>query len=42
MAIPINKETWAKCRPFSCGDKDLDEFFLNDAGNYNRQLLGKS
>ena len=27
---------------FSCGDKDLDDFFLNDAAKYERQLLGKS
>jgi len=27
---------------FSCGDKDLDNFFLNDATKYERQLLGKS
>lgn len=31
-----------QCHPFSCDDKDLDDFFLNDAGNYHRQLLGKS
>jgi len=27
---------------FSCGDKDLDDFFLHDAVKYERQLLGKS
>jgi len=27
---------------FSCGDKDLDEFFLLDAAKYERQLLGKT
>ena len=27
---------------FSCGDKDLDDFFLNDAIKYERQLLGKT
>ena len=27
---------------FSCGDKDLDDFFHNDASKYERQLLGKS
>ena len=27
---------------FSCGDKDLDDFFHNDAVKYERQLLGKS
>ena len=27
---------------FLCGDKDLDDFFHNDAAKYERQLLGKS
>jgi len=27
---------------FSCGDKDLDDFFQNDASKYEWQLLGKS
>jgi len=27
---------------FSCGDKDLDNFFLHDAVKYERQLLGKT
>ncbi|MCL2073678.1 MAG: hypothetical protein FWH18_07145 [Marinilabiliaceae bacterium] len=27
---------------FSCGDKDLDDFFLNDAAKYQQQLLCKS
>ena len=27
---------------FSCGDRDLDDFFLNDAIKYERQLLGKT
>ena len=27
---------------FSCGDKDLDDFFNNDAIKYEQQLLGKS
>jgi GNAT superfamily N-acetyltransferase len=30
------------CKPFTCGDKDLDDFFLNNTGNFDRQLLGKS
>jgi GNAT superfamily N-acetyltransferase len=42
LLSPLNTETWTKCRPFSCGDKDLDEFFLNDTVNYEQQLLGKS
>ena len=27
---------------FSCGDRDLDDFFSNDCFNYAKQLLGKS
>ncbi|GHT05341.1 N-acetyltransferase [Bacteroidia bacterium] len=40
--FPLDEETLSQCQTFSCGDKDLDDFFLNDADNYNRQLLGKS
>jgi GNAT superfamily N-acetyltransferase len=39
---PLSKEVLEQSRPFSCGDADLDDFFLNDASNYHRQLLGKS
>ena len=35
-------EMLMQSRPFSCGDKELDNFFLYDAENYERQLLGKS
>jgi len=27
---------------FSCGDKDLDDFFYHDAEKYERQLLGRT
>ncbi|MDR3252752.1 MAG: GNAT family N-acetyltransferase [Tannerella sp.] len=40
--FPLNEEILSQCQPFSCGDKDLDDFFLNDAAKFNRQLLGKS
>ena len=39
---PLNREVLNFCSPFLCGDKDLDDFFQNDAINYNKQLLGKS
>ncbi|MDR2848320.1 MAG: hypothetical protein LBV39_04370 [Bacteroidales bacterium] len=39
---PLNSEMLAQCQPFSCGDTDLNDFFLNDADNYYRQLLGKT
>ncbi|KAA6302228.1 MAG: hypothetical protein EZS26_001588 [Candidatus Ordinivivax streblomastigis] len=40
--FPLNNKTISKCQPFSCGDKDLDDFFINDTDNYYNQLLGKS
>jgi GNAT superfamily N-acetyltransferase len=40
--FPLNNQTLSQCQPFSCGDKDLDDFFLNDTDNYYQQLLGKS
>lgn len=27
---------------FTCGDKDLDDFFTNDCFAYDKQLLGKT
>lgn len=30
------------CDPFSCGDKDLDEFFSKDALYYDSELLGRT
>jgi GNAT superfamily N-acetyltransferase len=38
----IDEKTEAEWSQFSCGDKDLDSFFLKDAVNYERQLLGKT
>jgi ribosomal protein S18 acetylase RimI-like enzyme len=38
----LNSKTISQCQPFSCGDKDLDDFFLNNTDDYLRQLLGKS
>lgn len=31
-----------QCRPFSCGNDDLDDFFANDAVRYARFLMGKT
>lgn len=39
---PLNEEVIAGCRPFSCGNADLDEFFRHDAPLYSKQMLGKS
>lgn len=30
------------CKPFDCGNTDLNEFFLSDVLNYTSELLGKS
>ena len=39
---PLTPEIVAACAPFSCGDKDLDEFFNSDYADYQRQLMGKT
>lgn len=39
---PLDEEVISGCRPFSCGNTDLDEFFQHDAPAYSRQMLGKS
>ena len=38
----FDKDVLDFCHPFSCGDNDLDDFFKNDAVNYDKQLLGKT
>ena len=40
--FPLTPEIVATCAPFSCGDKDLDEFFRSDYADYQRQLMGKT
>ena len=40
--FPLTPEIVASCAPFSCGDKDLDEFFRLDYADYQRQLMGKT
>jgi GNAT superfamily N-acetyltransferase len=35
-------EMLQQSRSFSCGDKDLDDFFFHDSFKYERQLLTKS
>lgn len=38
----ISKGLLANCKLFSCGDSDLDDFFLNDALAYEKDLMGKT
>lgn len=42
VRLPYVKEVAVHCAPFCCDDKDLDDFFLNDALFYDTELLGKT
>lgn len=38
----LNDEALSSASSFTCGNPDLDDFFLHESCAYNRQLLGKS
>ena len=38
----LTRDLLATCKPFHCGDSDLDEFFTEDAPKYHDAKLGKS
>lgn len=38
----LSKAILSKTKAFDCGHQDLNDFFVNDALNYSKQLLGKS
>lgn len=38
----LDDEILKSCCPFTCGDEDLDDFFLHDAMRYKAELLGKT
>jgi len=38
----FDEEVIAKCAPFTCGNTDLDEFFMNDSSKYADEMLGKT
>lgn len=40
--VKLTDEVLMHCHNFTCGNADLDDFFLNDALNYKRELLGKT
>ena len=42
VRLPYVKEVAEHCAPFYCNDKDLDDFFQNDALFYDTELLGKT
>ena len=39
VMLAYNKEVRRNCLPFTCGENDLDDFFLNDADLYADCLL---
>lgn len=42
VRVPLTDRVIAVCSPFSCGNKDLDEFFSVDFLDYRKQLMGKT
>ena len=40
--VRLTEERLAACKPFSCGEGDLDEFFAKDCLVNQRKLLGKT
>ena len=38
----LTREIISTCKPFSCGNADLDEFFMKDSIPYMDKLLGKT
>lgn len=38
----LTRDLLVSCKTFHCGDKDLDDFFLEDAALHHNALLGKS
>ena len=42
VRVPLTERVIAVCSPFSCGNKDLDEFFSVDFLDYRKQLMGKT
>ena len=40
--VRASEEKLSKCKPFSCGEGDLDEFFAKDCLVNQRRLLGKT
>ena len=40
--VPLTPKVVAACAPFSCGNRDLDEFFATDYLDYAKQLMGKT
>ena len=42
MLRVLTRDILVSCRPFVCGNADLDDYFSNDVTLYQEQLLGKT
>ncbi|MGN0310036.1 MAG: GNAT family N-acetyltransferase, partial [Bacteroides sp.] len=42
VMLPFSREVMRYCSPFSCGDDDLNSFFLEDSFLYADEMLGKT
>ncbi len=40
--VIVDAKRLAMCEPFECANKDLNDFFANDAVLYSKRLLGKT
>lgn len=42
VMMQLSEEVFANCEAFTCGNADLDDFFMNDAKRYADELMGKT
>ena len=42
VMVQLSDEVFANCEQFTCGNADLDDFFVNDAQKYAEELMGKT
>ena len=42
VMLTFSKEVMHQCSPFSCGDDDLNSFFMEDSFLYAEEMLGKT
>lgn len=40
--VQLSDDVYQHCEGFSCGDVDLDDFFINDAQKYADEMIGKT
>ena len=42
VMVQLSDGVFANCEQFTCGNADLDDFFVNDAQKYAEELMGKT